>query len=167
MSHSLPCIICIMISLIVTPPPIGKRSILMSVSVCLCVCLSAIISSELHVRSLQKKFVHVTYGRILVLFWRRSDKLCTSGFMDDVKFVHKPRLLDIATCRPTYARYTFRTLKVTSQVAATGAESAVHNCLVANWQSYWESLCRNWSSIDRRSLPCLVELWLQITTPVS
>jgi len=29
-------------------PPIGKRSIVMSVSVC--VCLSAIISSELHVR---------------------------------------------------------------------------------------------------------------------
>jgi len=36
-----------------TPPPIGERSIVMSVSVCLsvCVCLSAIISSELHVRS--------------------------------------------------------------------------------------------------------------------
>ena len=31
------------------PPPIGKRSIVMSVS--LCVCLSAITSSELHVRS--------------------------------------------------------------------------------------------------------------------
>jgi len=29
-------------------------------------------------------------------FWRRSDMLCTSGFMDDVIFAHKPRLLDIA-----------------------------------------------------------------------
>jgi len=38
---------------IVTPPPIGKRSIVMSVShsVCVCVCLPEIISSELHVRS--------------------------------------------------------------------------------------------------------------------
>ena len=41
----------------ITPPPIGERSIVMSVSVCvymrLCVrvCLSAIISSEPHVRS--------------------------------------------------------------------------------------------------------------------
>jgi len=41
----------------VTPPPIGKRNIVISVSVCLsvclcaCVCLSAIISSELHGRS--------------------------------------------------------------------------------------------------------------------
>jgi len=41
-------------------------------------------------------FVHVTYGRGTVLFWRRSDMLCTSAFMDDVTFVHKPRLLDIA-----------------------------------------------------------------------
>ena len=36
-------------------------------------------------------FVHVTYGRGSVLLWRRSDTLCTSGFMDDVIFEHKPR----------------------------------------------------------------------------
>jgi len=39
---------------IITPPLIGEHSIVMSMSVCLyecvCVCLSAIISSELHVR---------------------------------------------------------------------------------------------------------------------
>jgi len=57
------------------------------------VCLSAIISSELHVRLL----VRVTHGRGSILLWRRSDKLCTSGFMDDVMFAHKPlRLLDVA-----------------------------------------------------------------------
>jgi len=40
----------------VTPPPIGERSIVMSMYVCVsaCVCLSAIISSELHVRSSPK-----------------------------------------------------------------------------------------------------------------
>jgi len=41
-------------------------------------------------------FVHVTYGRGSVLVWRRSDMLCTSGFMDDVMFAHKLRLLDVA-----------------------------------------------------------------------
>ena len=71
----------------------------MSVIVCLslrvCVCLSAIISSELHVRS-SPVFVHVISDRGSVFLWRRSDKLCTSGFMDDVVFAHKRRLLDVA-----------------------------------------------------------------------
>jgi len=40
----------------------------------------------------------VTCGRGSVVHWRRSDTLCTStsGFMDDVIFAHKPRLLDVA-----------------------------------------------------------------------
>ena len=32
-----------------------------------------------------------------VLLWWRSYTLCTSGFMDDVIFAHKPRFLDVAT----------------------------------------------------------------------
>jgi len=72
----------------------------MSVSVCLClcvfVCLSEIIFSELHVRS-SPIFAHVTYSRGSVLLWRRSDMLCISVFADDVIFAHKPRLLDVAT----------------------------------------------------------------------
>jgi len=67
----------------------------MSVSVCVRVCLSAIMSSELHVRS-SPIFMHVTYGRGSVLLSRRIDTLCTSGFMDDVIFANKPRLLDVA-----------------------------------------------------------------------
>ena len=67
----------------------------MSVSVCLCVCLSTIISSELHVRYCTN-FVCVIYGRGSVLLCRRSDTLCSSGFMYDVMFTHKPRLLDVA-----------------------------------------------------------------------
>ena len=39
---------------------------------------------------------HATYGRGSVLFWRRNDTLCISGFMDDVILAHKPRLLDVA-----------------------------------------------------------------------
>ena len=56
-----------------------------------------IISSELHVRSLRKLL------RLSPLALARSssggvhnDTLCTSGFMDDVIFAHKPRLLDVA-----------------------------------------------------------------------
>ena len=41
-------------------------------------------------------FAHVTFGHGSVLVRRRSDKLCTSGFMDDVMFAHKLRLLDVA-----------------------------------------------------------------------
>ena len=59
---------------------------IVTVSVCLCVCLSESISSELHVRSLPMS-VHV---RLLMAVapWRRCDTLCTSGFMDDVTFAH-------------------------------------------------------------------------------
>jgi len=70
--------------------PIKKRSIVMSVSVCLCVCLS-VFETTLH-----QTFAHVTFGRGSVLLRRRSDMLCTSGFMDDVIFAHKLRLLDVA-----------------------------------------------------------------------
>jgi len=46
-------------------------------SVCVCVCLSAIVSSGLHVQSLPI-FVHVTYGR--------GSVLRISGFTDNVSF---------------------------------------------------------------------------------
>ena len=78
---------------------------------------------------------------------------CTSGFMDDVIFAHKPRLLDVdaklkqlklgyklravipvTTGQRTHGT-TFRALKVTSQVATPGAEYAVYNCLVPPEQS--------------------------------
>jgi len=41
--------------------------------------------------------VHITYGRGSILLWLRSDTLCTSGFMDDIIFAHKPTLLDVAS----------------------------------------------------------------------
>jgi len=64
-------------------------SIVMSVSVC--DCLSAIISSELHVRSSPH------FSRTLPMtVARSSDTLCTSRFLDDFIFAHRPRLLDVA-----------------------------------------------------------------------
>ena len=69
----------------------------MSVCVCLCVCLSVRDHISATTRPIFTAFfVHVTYGRGSVLLWRRSDTLCTSGFMNDVIFAHKPRLLDVA-----------------------------------------------------------------------
>jgi len=79
--------------------------------------------------------------------------LCTSGFMDEVTFARKPMLLDVAAqlkrmqcTRSLRLGYklcavipvagqrthetTFRALKVTSQMATLGAESAVYDCLV-------------------------------------
>ena len=47
-------------------------------------------------RPIFSNVLHVTYGRGSVLLWRRSDVLFTSGFMDDVIFARKPRLLDVA-----------------------------------------------------------------------
>ena len=70
----------------------------MSASVCLSVCLS--VHDHLFGTTrliFTKVFVHVTYGCGSDLFWRRIGMLCTSGFMDDVIFAHKPRLLDVAT----------------------------------------------------------------------
>jgi len=74
-----------------------------------------------------------------------------SGFMHDVIFARKPRLLDVASQLKCSAHaalglavlcavipvagqqmhgITFRTLKVFSQVSTPGAESAVYDCLV-------------------------------------
>jgi len=66
--------------------------------VCVCVCLSVrdyIFGTTPPIFTIF--FMPVSYGHGSVLLWRRSDMLCTSGFMDDVIFPHKPRLLDVAT----------------------------------------------------------------------
>jgi len=67
--------------------------------VCLSVCVFVCPRSYLRncTPDLHQFFVHVTYGRGSVLLWWRDDvRLCTSGFMDDVIFAYKPRLLDVA-----------------------------------------------------------------------
>jgi len=71
----------------------------MSVFVCLSVCVC--LSVRDHIFGTTRPvfvqiFAPVTYGRGSVLLWRRSETLCISGFMDDVIFAHKPRLLDVA-----------------------------------------------------------------------
>ena len=69
----------------------------MSVSVSVCVCSSVRdLSVRNYTSDLHRIFAHITCGRGSVLLWRRSDTLRTSGFMDDVIFAQKPRLLDVA-----------------------------------------------------------------------
>jgi len=75
---------------------IGERSIVMSVSVCVSVSLYVRDHIFGTTRPIFTIFARVTYGRGSVLLWRRSDTLCTSGFVDDVIFARKPRLLDVA-----------------------------------------------------------------------
>ena len=66
-------------------------------------------------------FVHVAYGRGSVLLWRRSDVLRISGFMDDVIFAHKLRLLDRRRRRQAEAvRLTHWAWRVGIPVAGSG-----------------------------------------------
>jgi len=55
-----------------------------------CVCLSVCPQGYLrnHRRDLYQIFVHVAYDRGLVFLLRRCDKLCTSGFVDDIMFFY-------------------------------------------------------------------------------
>jgi len=121
-------------------------------SVCVFVCQRSYLRN--YTSDLHQFFARVTYGSGSVLLMRRSDMLCTSGFIDDVIFAHRPRLLDVAAPLKRSARAalglmwavipvagqrthgtTFRALKVTSQVAIAAAESAVYDCLVVTKQS--------------------------------
>ena len=67
-----------------------------SVSACLFVCVCVCLSVRDHIFGITRPIFTNIYDRGSVLRWRRSDTLCTSGFMDDVIFAHKPRLLDVA-----------------------------------------------------------------------
>ena len=58
----------------------------MSVSVRLSLGLSARAYLRNQTSKLYRVFVHVIHGRGSVLLCQRYDTLCTSGFMDDVKF---------------------------------------------------------------------------------
>ena len=55
---------------------------MMSVSVCVSVCLRSYIRNYRHMSDIYQ-FVGVTHGHKRVLFRQRCDMLCTSGFMHD------------------------------------------------------------------------------------
>ena len=58
------------------------------VSVCVCVCLS-VLPLRGHISDSARPIftkIFVRYGHGSIHIWRRCDKLCTSGFVDDVIF---------------------------------------------------------------------------------
>ena len=145
----------------------------MSVSVCLCVraCLSVRDRIFGTTRPIFTKCsVHVTYGRGLVLLWRRCDMLCTSGFMDGghigsyAKVARRRHSAEAQYTRSLGLGYklcaiipvadqrthgtTFRALKVTSQVASPGAESAVYVCLVLIQVTYCIVVCESFEGVQ-------------------
>ena len=67
--------------------PIAEQSIVMT---CLSVCPLSCLRNYIPDLSMRD-----TYIRGSVILWRRSDMLCTSGFMDDVIFAHKPMRFDV------------------------------------------------------------------------
>jgi len=121
------CAIALSTQYLLRPP--DRRAECYNEHVCLrpSVCLSVRDHISGTTRTIFTKFfVHVTYGCGPVFLWQRNDMLCTSGFMDDVIFAHKPRLLDVVaqqkcsahaalslalrrntSCRPTDARNYF------------------------------------------------------------
>jgi len=140
---------------LIIPPPIGGgRSIVRSVSVCVCLYV-CVMSVRDHIfgptRPIFTNFVHAACGRGSVLLWRRRDTLYTSVFTDEVisqgcwtsppswSAVHTQPWAWLLTVRSNTScslagqrthGTTFRAFKVTSQVATPGAESAVYDSLV-------------------------------------
>ena len=135
--------------------PTGERSIVMGVFVCVCAffCPRSYLQNymdDLH-QIFVHVFVHVIYGHCSVLLWRRyvlpvlsmtsyllksqgcwgrrrpAKAQCTRSFGLGYKLC---AIIPVAGQRTHLT--TFRALKVTSQVAATGAESAVYVCLVGH-----------------------------------
>jgi len=78
---------------LITPPRQGS-GVLWWACLSTCVCLSV----HDHIFGSTRPIFTNCFCALIgsVLLWRRSDTLCTSGFMDDVIFAHKPKLLDVA-----------------------------------------------------------------------
>jgi len=68
--------------------PVGVQSIVISASVCLLVCLS--VHSHISKTTRPNFTIHVTCVRSSVFLWQQCNTLCTSGFVDDVMFSHRP-----------------------------------------------------------------------------
>ena len=66
--------------------PVRERNIAIGLSVCVCVCVCLSVREHISETAgpIFKNFVQVPCGRGSVLFWRRCDTSCTSGFVDDV-----------------------------------------------------------------------------------
>jgi len=80
-------------------------------------------------------FVHVDCDRGSVLLRRRRNMLCTSGFVDDVIFLHNRlhgRHVYFEAARDDNVRHetTRSTVKHSSWILHHGAKSVMYDCLV-------------------------------------
>ena len=73
--------------IVITLPLVGWQSIVMTMSVCVCLSIHKHIPG-ITLPIFARCFVHVTSGRGLLLFWWCCDTLCISGFIDNVIFAH-------------------------------------------------------------------------------
>jgi len=80
--------VCDTLALLPRPWVGGVQSTVMSMSVCLFVCLSVRSQLENHMAKHQQILMHVVHGRGSFLLWRHCDTLYTSSFVDDVVFSH-------------------------------------------------------------------------------
>ena len=99
--------------------------------------MSVCLSVHLHYSKTTRpnfNFLHVAYGRGPVLLWRRCDTLCTSGFVDDVRFSHNGSSYGVSCA--FVSRHSSRILLNDILPASvhgelyTGAKSAIQDCLV-------------------------------------
>ena len=109
------------------------------ISVGLYVCLSLHLSVCQHVSGIANpnftKFsVHIASGRGSVLLWRRCDKICTSGFADDVVFSNNGS-----------------SLWRSNVISAFSLQS----CAMGSTPAVWHWLCPQPSCIKRRTAPRL------------
>jgi len=83
--------------IIITSPPVRLRSIAMSVSACLSVCMLTYL--KITRPNFTKFSVHVIWDRGSVLLWWQLNTLHTSGFVEDVIFtLDSLFLLCVYTC---------------------------------------------------------------------
>jgi len=141
--------------LFITPPPIGERSIVTSVSVCLCVCSRSYLRNYtpdfhqflcmLPMAMARSSSGGVVMCYVLPVLWMTSYLLISQGCSTS-----PPSPAEAQCTRSLGLGYklcavipvagqrthgsTFRALKVSSQVATSGAESAVYDCLVCLYE---------------------------------
>ena len=123
----------------------------MCLSVCLCVCVCPQSYFRNYAVRSSPILLHVTHGRGSVLLWRRSDRLRISGFMDDVIFAHKPRLLDVAARlrqRGSHAALGLARRNTRCRQRTLGATSCSQGLLGRKWRHRERSL-RSMSALLR------------------
>ena len=101
--------------------PVGVRSIVINLSVSLCICLSVHEHKGTAGLIFTKFFVQLSCGHGLV-----RDTLCTSGFMDDVRFGHNGPYSDSGVAIPGQSLMSTNALFAVGKVKGSCLPLGVH-----------------------------------------